>query len=94
MYTDFLGNHWNVECMGCGLGTGATTPPYRLIYQSPFFIVHQDPLIPIPGFLVIGAKRHIQRISDMSDEEYDNFSKILFVVSKECKICVPLHSCT
>jgi diadenosine tetraphosphate (Ap4A) HIT family hydrolase len=33
------------------------------------FILHQDPEIPIKGFLIVAAKRHIRSMAELSQDE-------------------------
>ena len=75
--TDFLGRSWTFTCMGCAISSGQLEPPGGLLHQTPHFYLHQDPLIPLTSFLVIASKRHIQSITDMSDEEYSDFATLL-----------------
>ena len=76
MFVDFLGKESSADCMGCSLASGQYIPPGGILFKSEYFYVNQDPLIPLNGFLVIGANRHIQNISQMSDTEYSDYSKI------------------
>jgi len=73
---DFLGNEWDIECMGCAISTGTMLVPGGFIHRTQHFCVHQDPLIPLPGFLVIASLRHIRSISDMQEVEYEEFSNL------------------
>ncbi|MBN2238962.1 MAG: hypothetical protein JW712_04245 [Dehalococcoidales bacterium] len=59
---DFLGNEYSVECMGCAIGSGTMIPPGGVIKETGSFLLHQDPEIPVPGFIVITAKEHVQSI--------------------------------
>ena len=69
---DFLGNHWKFDCMGCALHNGGIKPIGGFIYESKYFYVIQDCEIPIEGFLVINAKRHVNSIVEMTmDERHD-----------------------
>ena len=68
-FRDFLGNEWDVDCLGCDIISGKITVPGGLIYQGKNFSLHQDPLIPLPGFLVIPSHRHIASLVDMSADE-------------------------
>lgn len=52
-------------------------PPGGLIRQTEHFCVHQDPLIPLPGFLVIGARRDIHSLAEMTNAEYQEFAALL-----------------
>lgn len=51
--------------------------PGGFIQRTQHFCVHQDPLIPLDGFLVIASRRHIRSISEMRDAEYEEFSKLV-----------------
>jgi diadenosine tetraphosphate (Ap4A) HIT family hydrolase len=74
---DFLGNEWNFDCMGCAISSQSMSVPGGFIYKTDLFCVHQDPLIPLPGFLVIASRRHIRSISEMRETEYDELSKLV-----------------
>ena len=74
---DFLGIEWEYDCMGCAVSRGNMKVPGGMIKRTQYFCVHQDPLIPLPGFLVIASTRHIHSISEMQEFEYDEFSKLL-----------------
>lgn len=67
---DFLGIEWDVARMGCAISENSMSAPGGLIQKANFFCVHQDPLNPLPGFLVISSRRHIQSISDLQKSEY------------------------
>jgi len=77
MTKDFLGKEWNITCMGCAINDGSMLVPGDIIQKTKYFYVHQDPLIPIEGFLVIPSTRHIQSIFEMGDAEYEDFSKLV-----------------
>ena len=74
---DFLGHEWDIDCMGCAISDGSMLVPGGLIKRTRYFCVHQDPLIPLPGFLVIATTRHIQSISEMEEAEYEEFSNLV-----------------
>ena len=74
---DFLGNEWDFTCMGCAISNQTMQVPGGFLRRTQYFCVHQDPLIPLPGFLVIASTRHIQSIAEMNDNEYNEFSKLL-----------------
>jgi hypothetical protein len=74
---DFLGKEWKATCMGCGIADGTWLPPGGLVGRTEHFCVHQDPLIALPGFMVIGAVRHIHSIAEMADAEYNDFAGLL-----------------
>jgi len=65
--------------MGCAIADHTMSVPGGMIKQTEYFCVHQDPLIPLPGFLVVASARHIQSISEMSEDEYGEFSRLVKV---------------
>ena len=58
---DFLGNEWKYECIGCAISSGEIKIPGGIIYEGKYTILGADPEIPIPGFLIVNVKRHMQR---------------------------------
>lgn len=74
---DFLGNEWDIGCMGCAISSQSMLVPGGFIKRTQHFCVHQDPLIPLPGFLVIASMRHIRSIAEMPGAEYEEFSMLV-----------------
>ncbi len=74
---DFLGNEWEYDCMGCAISNGSMAVPGEMIATTENFYVHQDPLIPLSGFLVIAARRHYQSLAEMEVSEYQEFSSLV-----------------
>lgn len=66
---DILGRAWLGDCLGCAIGDGTYVPPGGIIRETPHFVLHQDPEVPIAGFLIIGARRHCQSISQLTRAE-------------------------
>lgn len=66
---DILNNQLDCECIGCSIGSGHMIPPGGIIFQTNNFILHQDPEIPIKGFLIVASKKHIKSISQLTYEE-------------------------
>ena len=75
---DILGRHWKYDCMGCSIANKEMDLPGGILYENESFLLHQDPNNPIPGFLIIAMKRHIQNISEFNRMELDNFIQILY----------------
>jgi diadenosine tetraphosphate (Ap4A) HIT family hydrolase len=71
--------------MGCAIGNRSVSVPGGLILVTQYFCVHQDPLIPLPGFLVIASLRHIQSMSEMRETEYDEFAGLVKMVHDAIK---------
>ena len=74
---DFLGQEWDIDCMGCAISHRAMLVPGDFICQTQYFLVHQDPLIPLPGFLVIASRRHIRSIAEMLNAEYQELARLI-----------------
>jgi uncharacterized SAM-binding protein YcdF (DUF218 family)/diadenosine tetraphosphate (Ap4A) HIT family hydrolase len=74
---DISNQKWNVDCIGCAIGAGEMTPPGGVIAENRTFYMHQDPEIPIAGFLIIAPRRHIHAILDLTADEYADFASLL-----------------
>lgn len=66
---DFLNNEWTCKCIGCSIGSGEIMPPGGIIAETKNFVLHQDPEVPIKGFLIIASKEHIKSIAQLTQEE-------------------------
>lgn len=83
--TDFLGNTYEYECMGCSIEKGEIIPPGGIIYKDEYFILAQDPEIPIDGFIIINSRRHINSFTEMTKEERNSFVELLYKSEKAIK---------
>ncbi|QEE17546.1 HIT family hydrolase [Promethearchaeum syntrophicum] len=81
-FTDFLEKKWNFICMGCGIAQKVVNPPFGLIYESKNFVIHQDPLIPLSGFIIIASKNHISSITEMDEIVYEELSSLIYQTRK------------
>ncbi len=75
--TDILKQEWDVKCIGCAMGAGDMIPPGGIIAENGACYVHQDPEVPLKGFLIVASRRHVQSIADFTSEEYADFSALL-----------------
>jgi diadenosine tetraphosphate (Ap4A) HIT family hydrolase len=75
---DILGKEWNCKCIGCSIGTGEITPPGEVIISTENFVLHQDPEIPIKGFLIIASKKHFKSISELTLEESQELFDLVY----------------
>jgi diadenosine tetraphosphate (Ap4A) HIT family hydrolase len=69
MVYQFLGEKFQVECLGCSQANKEIIPPSGLIYESDNFILHQNPKIPIKGFLIISSKKYCKSLMEFSDKQ-------------------------
>ena len=75
---DILGNEWDCKCVGCGIGNSEIIPPGGIILGTRNFVLHQDPQIPIKGFLIITAKKHIRSISELTYDEAQELFDLVY----------------
>ena len=82
---DILGNEIKSECVGCAIVRGEIQLPGGVIYDGKSIILAADPEIPIPGFLIITSKRHIQSFAELSSEERTEIGDIIALAQKAIK---------
>lgn len=82
---DFLGNVWNYDCMGCAILRGDMKIPGGIIYEGKYTILGADPEIPIPGFLIVNVKRHINSFSELNKEERIEIGNVISYAEKALK---------
>lgn len=83
--TDFNGNHWTFDCIGCAMAKHLVTPPGGLIYETENFYINPDPEVPINGFLIINTKRHVKSITEFTKEERIEFIELTNIAVKALK---------
>lgn len=88
--TDFLGNTYSYECLGCEISNKNIIPPGGFIYEDDTFLLASDPEVPITGFLIVNVKRHINSIVDLTTDEQH---KLIEIISKSIKILKDLNIC-
>ena len=70
MGLDFCGCGFEKDkCMACEIVQKSYIPPGEILYENGEYIIHQDPLVAIPGFLIVSPKRHIYSIDEMTISE-------------------------
>lgn len=81
-WTDFLGKTWEFDDMGIAISKGTLIPPGGILYDGKYLVINQDPAVPIPGFMIITLKRHINSFSLLTKKEKIEISNLLFLVEK------------
>ena len=66
---DILRHTYDCLCVGCAVASGEISPPGEIIAATPSFVLHQDPEVPIKGFLIVASRQHIRSIADMRRKE-------------------------
>lgn len=70
---DILGKEWNCKCIGCSIGNDEITPPGEIIMSTENFVLHQDPEIPIKGFLIIASKNILNHFQNSLARNHKNY---------------------
>ncbi|MFA6460596.1 MAG: hypothetical protein WCV73_05150 [Patescibacteria group bacterium] len=72
---DYKGNVEKIACLACAREQGEINSGE--IARSKYFDAHQDCFVPIPGLVIISARRHIQSFAEFTDREQRDFIKFL-----------------
>ena len=56
-------------CLGCEIAKGDLVPFGGILYKDKYFTITQDFELPIDGFIVISTIRHVEKFTDLTDEE-------------------------
>ena len=84
---DVLGNDIEFNCMGCDIANHKMIPPGGYVYEDSLINISADPQIPIPGFMVLGIKKHIKSINELSKEERYQIMDVLNLTIEKMKEC-------
>ena len=82
---DILGNEIKSECVGCAIVRGEVKLPGGIIYDGESIILAADPEIPIPGFLIITSKRHIQSFAELTVDERTEIGNTIAIAERAIK---------
>ncbi len=70
-------------CPGCAYAKHEFELPCGMAYENENFTLSQDWELPIEGFLIVSPKRHIEKLSDLTDYERN---EMFDIVNKTIKI--------
>ena len=56
-------------CPGCAYAKHEFELPCKMAYENDNFTLSQDWELPIEGFLIVSPKRHVERFSQLTDDE-------------------------
>lgn len=79
---DIKGIKKKIGCLGCAMQKGEVEGRGGSIAQTKHFDAHQDYEIPIPGFMILASKRHLQSVDEFTDEEREDFIDFLCKLRK------------
>ena len=69
-FEDYAGNIIETEkCPACEYAEHKFSLPCGLIFENELLTISQDWEIPIVGFVVISLKRHIESLTELSEQE-------------------------
>ena len=91
---DVFNHEWDVDCIGCALSEKRVIPPGGIICETESFLLHQDPEIPIKGFLIIATKSHVKSITQLTKKQMDELSNLLYAARMALLAVTDVLECT
>ena len=82
---DIFGNEIEFECMGCEIAEHKLIPPGGYVYDDGFINISADPEIPIVGFMVLGIKKHVKSINELTRDERIHIIDVLNTTIEKMK---------
>ena len=73
------------NCLGCDIANHKLIPPGGYVYEDDFINISADPEIPIVGFMVLGIKKHIKSINELTRDERIKIMDILNLTIEKMK---------
>ncbi|HYK72642.1 MAG TPA: diadenosine tetraphosphate hydrolase [Pseudoneobacillus sp.] len=70
------------SCLSCGVANGLIEATGGVITETPFFHAHQDIAYPIPGLVILAAKRHFYTMDELTDEEAADYIALIRKIRK------------
>ena len=86
-FINILGQECEFDCMGCDIANHKLIPPGGYVYEDDFINISADPEIPIPGFMILGIKKHVKSLNDLTDNERLKIINILNLSISKIKDC-------
>ena len=68
-------------CPGCAYAKHEFELPCGMAYENENFTLSQDWELPIDGFLIVSPKRHIEKFSELTNEERK------YIIDKLNEVC-------
>ena len=83
---DFIGRDICFKCLECSLANHELVSPGGMIYEDKFIIVHPHLFVKLKGFIVISPKRHISKVSELTDEETQSINGAIECIEKTLRL--------
>ena len=80
------------SCLSCSLLKGELQCIGGIISATEHFVAQQDYAVPIPGFIIISSKRHIQSIDEFNSQERNDFIEFLCKIRKGMRECLKIKT--
>lgn len=71
------GRELETSCLSCAVANGEIEATGGVITETPFFHAHQDIAYPIPGLIILAARRHFYTMDELTDEEANHFISLI-----------------
>jgi len=69
-------------CLSCSIVSAQRTPVGGTIAETAHFHVHQDVAYPVPGLVIVAAKRHFLALDDMTPDEVTELLPLMLRVRR------------
>ena len=78
MILDLTGSEQElINCMGCEIISGHLKPFGGILFKNENFFIAQDFELPIDGFIIISSVRHIEKYTELTENEQIDLTKII-----------------
>lgn len=75
---DMANKEWEINgCMSCEIADGNLVPFGGILYRTDNFAVMQDVELPINGFIVIASIRHLEKFTELTEDEQIELTKLI-----------------
>ena len=81
----------NPTCLSCEVVAGQRGTLGGTIFETPRFHAHQDIAYPIPGLVIVAAKRHVKCLDELSEGEAIEFVQIVRRIRSQQRECLGIE---
>ena len=77
-------------CPGCAYARHEFELPCGMAYENDYFTLSQDWELPIEGFFIVSPKRHVEKLSELTNDERNMMFELvnnLILVLRENNVC-------
>jgi diadenosine tetraphosphate (Ap4A) HIT family hydrolase len=72
----------DAECLSCQIVHGKRVPLGGTILETRNFHAHQDMTVPVPGLVIVAARRHVRCLDELTDEETNELLPLVSVIRR------------